>query len=204
MNAIFAVIFLLAAAAFLVADPEGFLAAMLSGGERAATLCLSLLAAYCVWLGFFKVLERSGLAEKFARRTMPLTKKLFRTEDGEALKLASGNLTANLLGLPGAPTPLGVKATERFLKTENGFAADMLFVLNATSLQLLPTTAIALRLAAGSSSPADIFLPTLLATLLSSLAGALLLLFTARIGQKFAQKRQLGRKRGTHVRRRPS
>ena len=54
----------------------------------------------------------------------------------------------------------------------------MLFVLNATSLQLLPTTVIALRLAAGSSAPADIFLPTLLATLCSTVVGALLVALT--------------------------
>ena len=58
MNILFAVVFLAAAAVFLVSDPNGFLTAMLTGGQRAATLCLSLAAVYCVWLGFFKVLER--------------------------------------------------------------------------------------------------------------------------------------------------
>ena len=83
------------------------------------------------------------------------------------------------MGLPGAPTPLGVQATQKFLAAKNAYAADMLFVLNATSLQLLPTTVIALRAAAGSSSPAYIFLPTLLATLLSSVLGAVLVRLTA-------------------------
>ncbi len=181
MNAIFAVVFLLSCALFLLGDPDGFLSAMLSGGQKAATLSLSLLAVYCVWLGFFKVLEKSGLAEKITRHTMPATKRLFRSNDKEALFFAGGNLTANFLGLPGAPTPLGIKATKRFLDADNRYAANMLFVLNATSLQILPTTVIALRLAAGSAFPADIFLPTLLATLLSSLLGAgLVALFSRR------------------------
>ena len=55
MNVIFTLVFLIAAAIFLLSDPEEFLPALLAGGEKAATLSLSLLASYCVWLGFFKV-----------------------------------------------------------------------------------------------------------------------------------------------------
>ena len=173
MNVIFATVFVATCVLFLFHDPDGFLAAMLEGGEKAAVLSLSLLAVYCVWLGFFKVLEKSGLAGKLTGAVYPVTKRLFRSEDREALALAGSNLTANFLGLPGAPTPLGIRATERFLAQNNGYAADMLFVLNATSLQLLPTTVIALRLSAGSFAPADIFLPTLIATLFSTLLGGL-------------------------------
>ncbi len=172
MNGIFTIVFLLSCAAFLFTDPEGFLPALLAGGEKAATLSISLLAVYCVWLGFFKVMEKSGLMAGLSRKVYPLAKRLFRSTDEEAVSLASCNLSANVLGLPGAPTPLGVKATQKFCAAKNDFAADMLFVLNATSLQILPTTVIALRLAAGSASAADIFLPSLLATLLSTLIGA--------------------------------
>lgn len=184
MNAIFAAVFLLSAAAFLLFSPDGFLPALLSGAEKAALLSLSLLAAYCVWLGFFKVLERSGLGDKLARLFTPVAKKLFRTDDSEAVFLASGNLSANLLGLPGAPTPLGIRATEQFLRKGNRFGADMLFVLNATSLQLLPTTVLALRSAAGSLSPADILLPTLLCTLFTTLLGGTLLFLCDRVRRK--------------------
>lgn len=180
MNVIFAVIFLAAAIVFLVHDPEGFLPAMLAGGQKAATICLALLASYCVWLGFFKVLEKSGLSERLARGLYPAARRLFRSQDRQALALACQNIAANLLGLPGAPTPPGVAATQKFLAAGNDYAADMLFVLNATSLQLLPTTVIALRAAAGSSSPADILAPTLLATLVSTLAGAALVILTRR------------------------
>ncbi len=180
VNGIFAAIFLLSCCLFLIWNPDGFLSALLSGGQKAATLSLSLLAVYCVWLGFFKVMERSGLSQTLARKAFPLAKRLFRSSDRDAIFLASCNLSANFLGLPGAPTPLGIKATEKFCAAGNYFASDMLFVLNATSLQLLPTTVIALRLAANSASPADIFLPTLLSTLLSTLLGVLLVLITAK------------------------
>lgn len=174
MNAIFALVFCIAGVIFLITDPNGFLPALLAGGEKAGVLCLSLVSVYCVWLGFFSVLEKSGLAQKLARLFAPLAKRLLRTEDEKTIYLAAGNLSANLLGLPGAPTPLGVKATERMLANNNRYGANMLFVLNATSLQLLPTTVIALRLSAGSASPADILLPTILATLFSTLCGILL------------------------------
>lgn len=174
MNVLFAGVFLLSCALFLFFDPDGFLPALLSGGQKAATLSLALLSSYCVWLGFFKVMERCGLQQKLSRRLSPLSRRLFRSSDEVALSHAGGNLAANLLGLPGAPTPLGIRATEKFCAANNLYASDMLFVLNATSLQLLPTTAIALRAAAGSSSPADIFLPTLLSTLLGTVLGAFL------------------------------
>ena len=180
MNAVFTAVFLAACFLFLFTHPDGFLPAMLAGAEKAAVLALSLLSVYCVWLGFFRALEGSGLSAKLSRRVRPLAGKLFRSDDEAALELACGNLSANLLGLPGAPTPLGIRATKAFLDKGNGYAADMLFVLNATSLQLLPTTAIALRLTAGSASPADIFLPTLLSTLLSTLCGAVLVWLTAK------------------------
>ena len=178
MNVIFAAVFLGTAIIFLISDPEGFLPAMLAGGEKAAAVCLALLASYCVWLGFFKVLEASGISQKLARLLYPAARRLFVSEDRQALSLACQNIAANILGLPGAPTPLGVAATQKFLAAKNGYAADMLFVLNATSLQILPTTVIALRAAAGSASPADIILPTLLATLFSTVLGAALVFLT--------------------------
>ena len=184
MNVIFAAVFLGAALIFLFTDAEGFLPALLAGAERAAGVCLALLASYCVWLGFFKVLERCALADKLTRALLPAAGRLFRSRDARALSLACQNIAANMLGLPGAPTPLGVAATQKFLAARNGYAAEMLLVLNATSLQLLPTTVIALRAAAGSASPADILLPTLLASLLSTLLGAALLFLTHKIGRR--------------------
>lgn len=173
MNVIFTAVFLLSALLFLIFDGEAFLPTLLSGGQKAATLSLSLLAGYCVWLGFFQVLEESGLAKKLAKGVTPLCKKFFRTQDEEVISLVAGNLSANVLGLPGAPTPLGIRATERFMAKGNRYGASMLFVLNATSLQLLPTTVIALRAAEHSAAPSDILLPTLICTLFSTLLGGL-------------------------------
>ena len=180
MNAVFTLVFLASAALCLVMNPDGFLSALLAGGQKAVTLSVSLIAVYCVWLAFFHVMKESGLQDKFTRLVYPLSKRLFRSNDHEALQCATANLTANFLGLPGAPTPLGIKAVEKFYQNQNRYAADMLFVLNATSLQLIPTTVIALRASLGSAAPADILLPTLIATVFSTALGALLVRLTSR------------------------
>lgn len=179
MNPVFAGVFFASALLFLFARPEAFLSALLAGGQKAAVLSLSLLSSYCVWLGFFRVMEASGLSQKLSRLAVPLTRRLFRSNDQNALFLASSNLTANFLGLPGAPTPLGIRAAAAFSEQGNDYAADMLFVLNATSLQILPTTALSLMLSAGAAAPYSILLPTILATLFSTLTGALLVRLTA-------------------------
>lgn len=168
MNGIFAAMFLLSSLLFLVYDPSGFLPALLRGGEKAVSLGLSLMAAYCVWLGFFSVMEKSGLNRLLARGLRPVLSRLFRSEDEKALTAACCSVSANLLSLPGAPTPLGIEAVRCFLEKGNTFGANMLFVLNAAGVQLMSTTAITFRLAAGSLSPADTVLPTLLATLASA------------------------------------
>ena len=180
MNAVFTLIFLASAMLCLAMNPDEFLSALLAGGQKAVTLSISLIGVYCVWLAFFNVMRESGLQQKLTRLISPLSKRIFRSDDPEALQLATSNLTANFLGLPGAPTPLGIKAVEKFYANQNRYAADMLFVLNATSLQLIPTTVIALRASFGSAAPADILLPTLIATIASTLLGALLVVITSK------------------------
>lgn len=179
MNAVFALVFLASTGLCLAMNPDKFLSSLLSGGQKSIAVSGSLIAIYCVWLAFFNVMKESGLAEKLARLLYPLSKRLFLSNDKEALYLATSNLAANFLGLPGAPTPLGAKATEKFCQNKNRYAADMLFVLNATSLQLIPTTAIALRASLNSAAPADIILPSLLTTAFSTLSGVLLLALTS-------------------------
>ena len=176
---------------FLIFDPEGFLPALLAGGEKAVSLSLSLAAAYCVWLGFFGVMKQSGLTALFARAVRPAARRLFRSDDEKALSAACCSVSANLLSLPGAPTPLGIEATRRFLEGGNPFGAHMLFVLNAAGVQLFSTTALSFRLAAGSASPADIVLPTFLATLASAAFAVCLLFFTAPNRRKMRHPRPL-------------
>ena len=85
------------------------------------------------------------------------------------------NISANLLGMSGATTPMGIKSIHELEKHPNtNYAITMFFVINATSIQIIPSSVLALRTSMGSSSPADIIVPTILATLVSTVIGVLL------------------------------
>ena len=175
MNTLFTLLFLVSAFLLLCLSPETFLSALLDGAGKGATVCASLIATYSVWLGLMRVWEDSGVARGISKFLKPLAKKLFKTEDDEALQAISMNLSVNLLGISGAATPYGIKAANLLDKTENAeYSSAMLFVLNATSLQLIPTSIIAVRVAMHSATPNDIVIPTVLATLFSTVIGILL------------------------------
>ncbi len=175
MNILFTLLFCICGVALLFHSPDLFFATLLDGASKAATTCLALLASYAVWMGLIRVWEDCGIAGKVARLVKPAAKRLLKTEDEEALRAVSMNLSVNLLGISGAATPYGIQAANLLDKTENAeYASAMFFVLNATSLQLLPASIVAVRTSFGSANPADIILPTLLTTLFSTLLGVVL------------------------------
>jgi spore maturation protein A len=141
------------------------------GASQAVTLSLGLVGAMALWLGLLKIAERAGLVEKLARLARPVFRPLFRdVPDGHpAISAMLLNIAANALGLGNAATPLGLKAMEELekLNPTPGTAtnAQVLFLaINTASIQLVPTTVIALRVAAHSVNPFGIQLPTLAST----------------------------------------
>ena len=191
MNVVFAVIFILSGAVLLLVDPAGFLTALLDGATKSATLCLALLASYAAWLGLMQLWEESGVARGISKLLKPLCRKLFRTNDEEALSAIGMNLSTNLLGIGGAATPYGIKAASLLEKNKDAhYSSSMLFVVNATSLQLIPTSVVALRIAAGSASAADIILPTMLATAFSTILGVLRVKLFIKTDDKRAKKKR--------------
>ena len=175
MNILFAVVFTVCGLVILVRSPDLFLATLLEGGVKAAGGCIALLSSYAVWMGLIRIWEECGFSKKVARLVRPLARKLLKTDDKEALDAVSMNLSVNLLGISGAATPYGIKAANLLDRTENAeYASAMFFVLNATSLQLLPASMVALRTSLLSANPTDIILPTLLTTVFSTLLGVVL------------------------------
>ena len=150
------------------------LPAALDGASSAVSLSLRLMAGYLFFCGLMEIMKELRLPEKlarFLRRVMPT----LRGE--EARQAVTLNLTANLLGLGNAATPSGIEAVRRMEEEQEQnpqvrHALYMLLILNATGLQLFPTTVLTLRVAAGSAQPNAILLPTLACTALSTLAGA--------------------------------
>lgn len=185
MNVIFTVIFLASLVVMAFVAPSELLGSLLGGAERSAKTALTLFCIYAVWMGISRVAETSGLSKKAAKALTPLSKKLFRTDEPAAVENLAMNLSCNLLGIGGAATPYAVKAIGELEKTGNDFAQKLLFVINATSIQIIPSTVIALRAGAGSANPADIFLPSLICTALSTLlAAGLFIAFESFKGKK--------------------
>ena len=181
MNALFFAVFTICTLSLLLFSPEKFLPAMLDGAGKAATLCVSLIATYSVWMGLMRLWEDSGVARGVSRLIKPVAKRLLKTDDEAALSAVSMNVSVNLLGISGAATPYGIKAAQLLDKTDNAeYASAMFFVLNATSLQILPSSLVAVRVAMHSVNPTDIILPTLITTVFSTVLGVLLTMFAYR------------------------
>ena len=156
-------------------NPESLLSSMLSGGEKALTLTMKLVVIYAVWLGVFELLEKCGLAKKFAKLLRPLNKFLFGNVPDKANDFMALNISANMLGMSGATTPMGIKSIQELEKhSGTEYAITMFFVINATSVQIIPSSILALRSSMNAISPSDIILPTILTTLVSSVVGVLL------------------------------
>ncbi len=172
---------------FLIfSNPSIMLSTMIDASSSALKLAIELCAVYVVWLGILELVEESGLSQKLAKLLHPLIKWLFKIDDEETEKMIALNMSANMLGLGNAATPMGISAMKR-LDDGSGVASHaiiMLIVLNATSIQLLPSTIIGLRASAGSVSPADIILPTLISTICTCVVGVTLVKIFGRLRQK--------------------
>lgn len=175
MNGVFPLIFLLCTLLFLALSPEEFLPALLRGVSSAARLSLSLLAVYAVFLGLSAVMEDCGLNEKLSRLLRAPVKKLFGVRDEKTCEAICLNLSANMLGLGGVATPFGISAAERLETAPNArYARSLLLVLNATSVQLFPSTVLALLVSYGAQNPSAVILPSLAASAFSTIVGILL------------------------------
>lgn len=159
--------------------PQVSQAAIEQTGE-AVRLTFSLLGNFCLWGGMMRVAETAGLTRAAARFAAPVTRRLFRgiNPKGPAMRAITMNLTANLLGLGNAATPLGIAAMKEMKKEERaGDTATnnmaLFVVMNTASLQLIPTTTAMLRSAAGCEHPLDILPSVWIASAVSVVCGIL-------------------------------
>ena len=191
MNKIWLIMMMLGTAALLVINPSQTVTSMVDASSSALELCLNLCAVYAVWLGILEILDASGLSDKLAKLLRPLIKKLFPKANLETQKNIAINLSANMLGLGNASTPYGIKAM-RGLDDGNEKANSsmiMLMIINACSIQLIPTTIIGLRAAAGSTSPSDIILPTIISSFTACAIGVGLAILCAKIFSKTKRRK---------------
>lgn len=153
--------------------------ALMEGAKAGVELALSLAGALCLWSGLSRLLESVGATSGLAKLLTPLLQQLFPAawQDREARENLCGNLTANLLGLGNAATPLGIRAACRMHRLSGKDEASdelcRLIVMNTASIQLIPTTVAAVRAGLGADAPLDI-LPAVWVTSLCSVAAGLL------------------------------
>lgn len=150
--------------------------AALEGAASAVDLSVSMAGVMCLWSGVMEVMNVCGISGALARAFRPLLRRLMpqASRDSETLEAVSANVSANLLGLGNAATPLGIRAARRMAQGCGGTASDelcLLVVLNTASIQLLPATIASVRAAAGAAAPLDILPAVWMSSGLSVLAG---------------------------------
>lgn len=137
-------------------------ASVLDSASEAVTLLIKLCGGLCMWSGVMAIAKDVGLTEKLSKLFSPVLKKLFPDvdADSDAFTFISMNISANLLGLGNAATPLGLSAMKELRQTSlNDTATDSMVtfvVMNTASLQLIPTTVAVLRRSYGSTAPFDV------------------------------------------------
>ena len=179
MNKLWTALILLSAVCAIATGSAGSAAAaLLESGSQAVTLLVTLLATMTLWSGLMEILSATGDAARLGRFFRWALRPLFPgLEDEGAWNAMSMNLAANLLGLGNAATPAGIDAAKRLaaLGRTGLCALSMLLVLDNASLQLIPTTVITLRQAAGARDPADIWGMTLAVSGASTVIAAALM-----------------------------
>lgn len=176
MNIAFTLIALASLITLTVISPATAFQTMINGVRDAILLMLKLTAIYAVWLGILKMMKETKIDKALSRLVRPLVKRLFKGETDECYDMISVNLASNMLGMGGAATPAGIKAIGN-MQADGEKATDnmiLLIVINATSIQLIPATIISIRGAAGSTNASSIFLPTLIATFISTFSGVII------------------------------
>jgi len=176
MSIAFLVITFASIVAMIIKSPESAFPTMIDGVGQAITLIIKLTAIYAVWLSVLDMATKTKLDKKLSKLLKPIARKIFKNESEEAYDWICINLSANMLSMGGVATPAGIKAMHA-MEDGSARATDnmiMLLVINATSIQLIPATVVAMRASHGSQSASDIIIPTLISSGIATLCGMII------------------------------
>lgn len=155
--------------------------AIFDSAEQTVSLCITLLGTLCLWNGIMNIAVKTSLISKLTGFLKPLIKFLFPDlkNDKKISEEVSMNIVANILGLGNAATPLGLKAISSMQeknkdKSTLSNSMAMFILINTASLQIIPTTVIALRSSLGSTNPSQIILGVWIATIAAFLTAVIL------------------------------
>lgn len=165
------------AVSFVTGNVKEVCTAVTEGSAAAVKLALEISGIMAFWTGMMKIAEKSGMVSVIAKLASPLIKFLFpiAKKDAEVCGCIAMNMTANFLGMGNAATPLGIKAMQSLNKYSSfGKATNsmcMLAVINSASVQLIPSTLIAVRSAYQSNAPSEIMIPIWIVSVITFAAG---------------------------------
>ncbi|WP_099351742.1 nucleoside recognition domain-containing protein [Fredinandcohnia onubensis] len=155
--------------------------AIFKGASEAVTICIGLISVLVFWLGLMRIAQEAGLLEKLSKLFRPVVRRLFPEVPVEhpAMGYILSNMIANMFGLGNAATPMGIKAMEQLRELNGGKTSASrsmitFLAINTSSLTLIPTTVIAIRMTYESTNPTEIVGTTLIATICSTI-GAILI-----------------------------
>lgn len=146
--------------------------------KNAVELSITFLGTVCLWTGLMEIVKNTSMIEKLKKMIRPLMKILFPNINRNEIvyEEISMNIIANILGLGNAATPMGLKAMEsleKINKNKGKITSDMmtLIILNTASIQLIPTTVIAIRSSLGANNASNIIVPVWISTICAAIAG---------------------------------
>ncbi len=170
---------------------DATVAAGMDGAKTAVETVLGFAGAMCLWTGLMRLADAGGLSVILKKFLRPLTQFLFPNlaPDGPAMEKITMNMTANLLGMGNAATPAGIAAMAELDKVNPrpAWASDdmcMFVVINTASLQLIPSTIIAMRSSAGSAAPFAIIVPVWVCSVITLLSAVLCMKLIIFIGNR--------------------
>lgn len=193
MNYVFPVMIIISfVCAIITGQMKELSASVVEGGSAAVELLLRLVAMLCLWGGIMEIADRAGVTRGVSKILSPVIKLIFPRirKEKDAIEAISMNITANILGLGNAATPLGLEAMRRLqrINPDTSVASDemvVFVVMNTAAMHIIPTTVAMLRGQYGSESPMEI-LP---ASFLTSFCALTVAVTAAKLGNRFFKKR---------------
>lgn len=188
MNYIWAVLIIFSViASFSLGTSAELSSGIITSGNTAVDLCITLLGTFCLWNGLMHIAEKSGLTKVISKIMSPIICKLFKgmKKDDSALEPICLNITSNLLGLSNAATPIGIEAMKRLSennKYKNSPSNNMVLfvVMNSAALRLIPSTVAAIRAVNGSQNALEIVLPSIFTSIIALTVGITMTKITER------------------------
>lgn len=181
INYIWGVFILLGVIISIIKGDNNLTNNLITSGTKGIDIIINLVPLMCLWLGTMKIADSSGLLNIISNKLSKIIRVVFPEipKGDPAIAYISSNIVMNMLGLGNAATPFGIKAMTRLkeLNNNSGIASRSMItflVINTSSVTIIPTTVISLRIASGSNNPTEIMTACIITTFLSSFIGLLI------------------------------